>query len=190
MGAVIEKVKKGSTADIEGQLRPGKNDKFKPLCPRILNPLKKKKKKKKKIKEPTFVLFQRFSSTNRVSSNSPICVVFQTDKPIVRVRCVPRKIFVSCSELLARSYSLQYELHLYFISLRIFYTVTTTRTFIFYTRRVKVPNFWLAGISYITDMIDTIADCTNTTDCAFRFIHFVTNNSFNLSYTPLLRLEG
>ena len=24
MGAVIEKVKKGSTADIEGQLRPGK----------------------------------------------------------------------------------------------------------------------------------------------------------------------
>lgn len=25
MGAVIEKVKKGSTADIEGQLRPGKN---------------------------------------------------------------------------------------------------------------------------------------------------------------------
>lgn len=28
MGAVIEKVKKGSTADIEGQLRPGKNDKF------------------------------------------------------------------------------------------------------------------------------------------------------------------
>lgn len=30
MGAVIEKVKKGSTADIEGQLRPGKNDKFNP----------------------------------------------------------------------------------------------------------------------------------------------------------------
>lgn len=26
MGAVIEKVKKGSTADIEGQLRPGKNE--------------------------------------------------------------------------------------------------------------------------------------------------------------------
>ena len=52
MGAVIEKVKKGSTADIEGQLRPGKNDKFKPLCPRILNPPKKKKKKKIKEKNP------------------------------------------------------------------------------------------------------------------------------------------